>query len=205
MAGFPHTELENLPAGIGGFLSDELCIRWFMLCLWYFVAPQGLLIKNSVVYFDVSPLFLLCATVACYFAIRLVQRITGRQRPEALFCPITIQRGGQESRCTAKSGHGKYPDRTVFRLSGGRGAGRGGPGGGSSAAGTDSFPPGALWSGRGWGRPFRIPAGKAGDLRRQTGYRDERRLYRGEPRAAFQWGVPGVASSGPIVLNPPFV
>ena len=175
-----------------------------MLCLWYFVAPQGLLIKNSVVYFDVSPLFLLCATVACYFIIRLVQRVTGRQRPEALFCPITIQRGGQESRCTAKVDTGNtltepfsgFPvvvvqeeavqavvpqqqEQTAFRL----------------------VPYGAV----GVGRPFRIPAGKAGDLRRQTGYRDERRLYRGEPRAAFQWGVPGVASSGPIVLNPPFV
>lgn len=99
---FPIQSWKTFLRALAGFYLTSFAFAGFMLCLWYFVAPQGLLIKNSVVYFDVSPLFLLCATVACYFAIRLVQRITGRQRPEALFCPITIQRGGQESRCTAK-------------------------------------------------------------------------------------------------------
>ena len=88
---------------LAGFYLTSFAFAGFMLCLWYFVAPQGLLIKNSVVYFDVSPLVLpVQPWLAISPYIRLVQRITGRQRPEALFCPITIQRGGQESRCTAK-------------------------------------------------------------------------------------------------------
>ena len=73
-----------------------------MLALWYFIAPQGLIVKNSIVYFDVSPLLLLILTVFCYFLIRLIQRFTGRQTPKNLFYPIQIEWKGKEVACVAK-------------------------------------------------------------------------------------------------------
>ena len=73
-----------------------------MLDIWYFIAPQGLIIKNSVVYFNVSPLILIVMTVVCYFIIRLIHRITGRQAPEDLFCRIQIDFNGKSVTCSAK-------------------------------------------------------------------------------------------------------
>ena len=101
-AAYPLANGKQFIRALAAFYLTNFAFAGGMLCLWYFIAPQGLLIKNSVVYFDVSPLFLLCATVGCYFAIRLVQRLTGRQNPETLLCTITIVRGEKRCSCTAK-------------------------------------------------------------------------------------------------------
>lgn len=73
-----------------------------MLALWYFLAPQGLMIRNSIVYFDISPVLLIILTVICYLIITLVCRITGRQMPKELFCRITIHSGGISCTCNAR-------------------------------------------------------------------------------------------------------
>lgn len=102
LTAFPFFGWKPFLRALAGFYLTSFAFAGFMLCLWYFVAPQGLFIKNSIVYFDISPLFLLCATVGCYGVIRLIQRATGRQHPEALFCKIIVRRNGKESCCTAK-------------------------------------------------------------------------------------------------------
>lgn len=101
-AAFPLQGWKLFLRSLAGFYLTSFAFAGFMLCLWYFIAPQGLLIKNSVVYFDVSPLFLLVTTVICYFAIRVIQRITGRQQSETLLCPIAVFCEGKEIHCTAK-------------------------------------------------------------------------------------------------------
>lgn len=73
-----------------------------MLALWYFFAPQGLIIRNSIVYFNISPILLILFSVACYLIITLVNRITGRQMPKEMFCRIVISCGGVSCDCTAK-------------------------------------------------------------------------------------------------------
>lgn len=84
------------------FYLISFAFAGFMLVLWYFFAPQGLLIRNSVVYFNISPLALIVLTVVCYGGIRLFQRITGRQMPKYLDCRISIRRGGKTCVCTAR-------------------------------------------------------------------------------------------------------
>lgn len=101
-AAFPWQGWKPFLRSLAGFYLTNFAFAGGMLCLWYFIAPQGLVIKNSIVYFDVSPLFLICATVVCYFLIRLIQRVTERQRPEDLFCRIAVIRSEKECRCTAK-------------------------------------------------------------------------------------------------------
>lgn len=73
-----------------------------MVAIWYFFAPQGLIIRNSVVYFNISPVFLIVLTVGCYALITLIGRITGRQPPKELFCRINVIRGGITCSCNAR-------------------------------------------------------------------------------------------------------
>ena len=87
---------------LAAFYIVSFSFAGLMLALWYFIAPQGLIVKNSIVYFDVSPLLLLILTVFCYFLIRLIQRFTGRQTPKNLFYPIQIEWKGKEVACVAK-------------------------------------------------------------------------------------------------------
>lgn len=73
-----------------------------MLALWYFFAPQGLIIRNSIVYFNISPVLLILLSVVCYLIITLVNRIAGRQMPKELFCRIVVSCSGATCDCTAK-------------------------------------------------------------------------------------------------------
>lgn len=84
------------------FYIINFAFAGFMLVLWYFLSPQGLVIKNSVVYFNISPILLIVLTVICYLLITFLNRVTGRQMPKELFCRITVTRGEKSCVCTAK-------------------------------------------------------------------------------------------------------
>ncbi len=102
LAAFPFGGLKELLRRTAAFFIMSFSFAGFMLALWYFIAPQGMVIKNSVVYFDISPLLLIAMTVVCYMVVRIINRITGRQAPETLFCRIKIHYNGQTVSCLAK-------------------------------------------------------------------------------------------------------
>ena len=47
----------------------------FMMALWAIFKPKGMVIHNSVVYFDISPLFLIAFSAAIYFVLTFIKRI----------------------------------------------------------------------------------------------------------------------------------
>ncbi len=102
LAAYPFNGLKQLLRELGSFYIMSFSFAGFMLALWYFVAPQGLIIKNSVVYFDISPLLLIILTVICYIIIRLINRVTGRQMSDQILCKIKIDYNGKSSSCFAK-------------------------------------------------------------------------------------------------------
>lgn len=87
---------------MGGFYLTSFGFAGFMLGIWYLAAPSGMIMKNSVLYFDVSPLLLLGLTVICYAGVSLLNRLTGQRQPTALFCLVTISAQGKSVRLTAK-------------------------------------------------------------------------------------------------------
>lgn len=84
------------------FYIINFAFAGLMTALWYFLSPSGLIIRNSVVYFDISPLMLIALTVLCYVLITLLNRITGRQMPQKLFCRVKVRRGGASCVFSAK-------------------------------------------------------------------------------------------------------
>lgn len=73
-----------------------------MIAVWYFFAPQGMVMRNSIVYFNISPVLLIVFAAGCYAVFSIIGRITGRRAPKELFCHITVQRGGISCGCNAR-------------------------------------------------------------------------------------------------------
>lgn len=61
-----------------------------MLALWHLLHPNGMVIHNSVVYFNISPLFLILFSVVSYFIILLVRGLLERSAATAKRCRITL-------------------------------------------------------------------------------------------------------------------
>ncbi len=61
-----------------------------MMALWYILRPDGMVINNSVVYFDISPLFLILFSVAGYFTVSIIRRFFGANATAAHKCTAEI-------------------------------------------------------------------------------------------------------------------
>lgn len=75
------------------FYAINFAFAGIMAALWYLCAPTGLVLNNGVVYFNISPILLVGATLICYLAVRMIQRFTGQQIPKELFCEVVISSG----------------------------------------------------------------------------------------------------------------
>ena len=84
----------KLLRGVTAFYLVNFAFAGFLLAFWYLTSAQGILIRNSVVYFNLSPVVFLAATVLAYGAVRLIQRLTGREEPKALLCRVSATRAG---------------------------------------------------------------------------------------------------------------
>ncbi len=102
LAAYPFYGLKQLLRELAAFYIISFAFAGFMLAIWFFIAPQGLIIKNSILYFNISPLLLIVLTVFCYLIIRLIHRLTGRQAPDETFCKIQIDYNGRSASCLAK-------------------------------------------------------------------------------------------------------
>ncbi len=67
-----------------------------MAALWYILKPNGMVINNSVVYFDISPVVLILSSVVAYVVIVLLRRLLERQSPDAKVCEVTLRADPKE-------------------------------------------------------------------------------------------------------------
>ena len=102
LAAFPVRTPKLLLRTVTAFYLVSFAFAGFLLVFWYLTSAQGILIRNSVVYFDLSPLVFLAATVLAYGAVRLLQRLTGREEPKTLLCRVTASRAGKSVAFTAR-------------------------------------------------------------------------------------------------------
>lgn len=102
LAGFGWKGIKPFVRAAVSFYLVNFAFAGLMVAVWYFLAPQGMLIRNSMVYFDISPLMLIALTVGCYLLITLFHRITGRQMPREMFCSVRVECGGRSCQFTGK-------------------------------------------------------------------------------------------------------
>lgn len=73
------------------FYSMNFAFSGIMFALWCLVNPSGLIINNGIVYFNISPLFLLSSTVLAYIIIQIINRVVGKKRSKNCSCSFGIQ------------------------------------------------------------------------------------------------------------------
>lgn len=72
-----------------------------MLALWHIARPYGMVIKNSVVYFDISPVALIAFSVAAYFITALLRHFLSRNEKQNDTCKIEFFIGDKSVNATA--------------------------------------------------------------------------------------------------------
>ena len=84
------------------FLIATFFFCGIVIALWFLFTPKNLLIKNSVVYLNISPVMLIFFSVVCYCAFRIFHTIADRHQVRDTYCVLTIANDFNAVRVTAK-------------------------------------------------------------------------------------------------------
>lgn len=101
LAAFGFGSLRRYLRAVAVFFAVSAGYAGAMLGIWQLIRPDGLIIRNSVVYLDISPLFLICVSVAAYFIILFARGILGKNGASAQKCEIKVYWDGAASSFTA--------------------------------------------------------------------------------------------------------
>lgn len=72
-----------------------------MMAIWFIFSPDGLVIKNGIVYYNFSPIVLVVVTLVSYFIILFFRQISHKQASEAKRCEIIIALENNQIRTNA--------------------------------------------------------------------------------------------------------
>lgn len=64
-----------------------------MIAVWLIFKPYGMVINNSVVYFNISPLFLILFSVIGYFTVLVLRKLLKKTFSENTYCDVTVNCG----------------------------------------------------------------------------------------------------------------
>lgn len=93
LAAFGFRSLRTFLKITACFYAMNFAFAGIMAALWYFAAPKGLVLNNGIVYFNISPLLLVIATLICYFIVRIIHRLTGQKAPKELLYEVVVHLG----------------------------------------------------------------------------------------------------------------
>lgn len=72
------------------FFAVSFIYAGLMAGIWMLFSPSVMSINNGIVYFDISPLWLIAASLLFYIAIILIKKLTGKDSEYAKRCDITL-------------------------------------------------------------------------------------------------------------------
>lgn len=84
------------------FYSMSFIFSGLMFAIWCAFEPRGMYVKNSVVYFNISPSILVVSTIVSYAIIEMINKIVGRQKAENSFYEVEIKLFGTVFSVNAK-------------------------------------------------------------------------------------------------------
>ena len=89
------------------FFAVSFIYAGLMAGIWMLFSPSVMSINNGIVYFDISPLWLIAASLLFYIAIVLIKKLTGKDSEYAKRCDIVLAFNENTARATAMvdSGH----------------------------------------------------------------------------------------------------
>lgn len=72
------------------FFTVSFCYAGLMFAVWSLFRPNGMIIHNSVVYFNISPIFLIVFSVISYFAVSFLRFLLNKNAALAPKCEIKL-------------------------------------------------------------------------------------------------------------------
>lgn len=72
------------------FYSINFGFSGIMLATWFAIRPNGMLVKNGVVYFNISPVILILSTMISYFIIEIISKTVGKRENRDDFCELEV-------------------------------------------------------------------------------------------------------------------
>lgn len=72
------------------FYSINFAFSGCILALWFIFRPNGLIVNNGMVYFNISPLILIILTIFSYTLISIINKFIGKQENTSLYKKIHI-------------------------------------------------------------------------------------------------------------------
>lgn len=82
------------------FFAINTLFAGLMILIWFIFAPPKLIIKNSVVYYHLSPLTLIISTIIAYGVTRLLVLITTRSTPKSKLFKAEVSLNGKKTYIT---------------------------------------------------------------------------------------------------------
>ena len=99
---FGFSNKGNLIKCIVCFYSINFAFSGCILALWYVFRPNGLVINNGIVYFNISPLILIILTILSYTLISIMNKFIGKQEDKSVYKKIHISLYSKKIELNAK-------------------------------------------------------------------------------------------------------
>lgn len=98
---FKFVTIRNLLKLVAVFYGISFLFGGIIFALYFFVAPQGLAMRNGVVYFDISPVVLIVSGGACYVIITLISRLVRRSNRLREIYRVRVDADGRSAEINA--------------------------------------------------------------------------------------------------------
>lgn len=86
---FDYYSISQLIKNIALFYLISFGFCGVMLFFW-FITPQQIVVNNSIVYFNISPVLMVITTILSYLIIRIINKITEKQNSILEICKVKV-------------------------------------------------------------------------------------------------------------------
>lgn len=87
---FGFHNLRTLVKNIALFYFISFCFCGAVLFVWFIFTPKGLVVNNSTVYFNISPMVMIVTTLVTYIVIRVCCRFMNKKENKVDICKIKL-------------------------------------------------------------------------------------------------------------------
>lgn len=99
---FKFENLKIFIQRVCAFVLINISFCGLMILFYQFFKPNKMIIYNDIIYFDISPIFLIIATLICYFIMQFIQTVTGRKEVKCTFVDVSFGINNQTYSCIGK-------------------------------------------------------------------------------------------------------
>ena len=101
LSGFKISSMRQFLKLLLGFYAVSFAFAGIMIAAWILIKPSGMVINNSIVYFNISVPLLVVSSAVCYAGIWIVQRVISKRVPRESVCDVTVALGNSAITCRA--------------------------------------------------------------------------------------------------------